>query len=409
MPMYENVEIPYRAYWSTPFCRWQGALANLHAVRLAAYVAKQELAKREIAPGEFDHGVLGITTPQQAVFHGLAWLMNQIGAPQAGGPMVAEACATSARAVAESAGEIELGAASCSLSLACDRVSNAPLVVYPNPQNVDGMPDTERWIMDNLNGAGGLVDFATEPMTAVAENCAREWQIDTGQQNEVTLRRFEQYQDAVKDDHAFHKRYMTLPFGVPDGAFKKTVGTLQGDEGVPDTSAEKLARLKPVMDGGTITYGGQTRPADGNAAIVLATPDKARALSADPNIRIQVLSFGQARTRFKMMPHAPVPASQRALDAAGIGLKDITAIKSHNPFAVNDIVFAKETGADLRTMNNYGCSLVWGHPNGPTGMRLIVELVEELVMRGGGYGLFHGCAAGDQGMAVVVKVTDRRN
>jgi acetyl-CoA acetyltransferase len=62
------------------------------------------------------------------------------------------------------------------------------------------------------------------------------------------------------------------------------------------------------------------------------------------------------------MPHAPVPASQRALDNAGISLDDITAVKTHNPFAVNDIVFCRETGFDITKMNNYGCSLIWGHP-----------------------------------------------
>ena len=88
-------------------------------------------------------------------------------------------------------------------------------------------------------------------------------------------------------------------------------------------------------------------------------------------------------------------------------LADIVAIKTHNPFAVNDIAFARATGADLMTMNNYGCSLIWGHPQGPTGLRAIVELIEELAIRGGGLGLFNGCAAGDSSMAAVVEVSGR--
>ena len=68
-------------------------------------------------------------------------------------------------------------------------------------------------------------------------------------------------------------------------------------------------------------------------------------------------------------------------------------------------MFARETGYDVNKMNNYGCSLIFGHPNGPTGMRLVIELIEELVQRGGGRGLFTGCAAGDTGMAVVLEVT----
>ena len=107
------------------------------------------------------------------------------------------------------------------------------------------------------------------------------------------------------------------------------------------------------------------------------------------------------------MPEATVPAARRALDQAGFAIADMDAIKSHNPFAVNDIVFAKETGADLEAMNNYGCPLIWGHPQGPTALRAIIELIEELAIRGGGTGLFEGCAAGDTAMAAVLRVGDR--
>jgi acetyl-CoA acetyltransferase len=104
------------------------------------------------------------------------------------------------------------------------------------------------------------------------------------------------------------------------------------------------------------------------------------------------------------MPEAPIPAAKRALEQAGLGIKDMQAVKTHNPFAVNDVLFSRETGTSLDKMNNYGCSLVWGHPQGPTGTRSVIELIEELALRGGGYGLFTGCAAGDTAMAVVIKV-----
>ena len=75
------------------------------------------------------------------------------------------------------------------------------------------------------------------------------------------------------------------------------------------------------------------------------------------------------RATARRNPTAPIGAARRALDAAGIALDDVAAIKTHNPFAVNDAVFCRETGADVDRMNNYGCSLIWGHPQGPTGMR----------------------------------------
>jgi acetyl-CoA acetyltransferase len=102
-----------------------------------------------------------------------------------------------------------------------------------------------------------------------------------------------------------------------------------------------------------------------------------------------------------------VPAARKALAHVGIGIEDIKAIKTHNPFAVNDIYFSREMGIKIEDMNNYGCSLIWGHPQGSTGARLIIELIEELVIKGGGYGLFDGCAAGDTAAAVVVKVDIR--
>jgi len=107
------------------------------------------------------------------------------------------------------------------------------------------------------------------------------------------------------------------------------------------------------------------------------------------------------------MPEAPVPAARRALAAAGIEIDQVKAIKTHNPFIVNDLVLAGSFGIDARGFNNFGSSLVWGHPQGPTALRSVIELIEELVLLGGGYGLFTGCAAGDSSMAVVLRVGDR--
>ena len=93
--------------------------------------------------------------------------------------------------------------------------------------------------------------------------------------------------------------------------------------------------------------------------------------------------------------------------AAGCALAITTGRVSngpHLPLVLNDIIFARETGAELETMNNYGCSLICGHPQAPSGMRAIIDLSEELALLGGGDGLFHGCAAGDTAMAVVLRV-----
>ena len=397
-----KAEIPYGAYWSTPFARWQGSFANLHSVEFAAHVARQELNKRKIDPKCFDYGVLGFSVPQKHSFYGLPWLMGMMGAGQASGPTLMQACATGVRTLLSAAQEIEVGMASAALVLNCDRTSNGPHLYYPNPRGPGGTGAAEDWVMDNF----GCDPLGGHSMLKTAENVAAKHAITTAEQHEVVLRREQQYRQALADGSAFLKRFMTLPFEVPAANFKKTVGTLEGDEGVSTSTPEGLAKLKPVAEGGTVTYGGQTHPADGNAAIVLTTREKARALSTNPKIAVRLQGFGMARAALAYMPEATVPAAQRALDQAGRGFGDLAAIKTHNPFAANDIYFARQTGADLMAMNNYGCSLVWGHPQAPMGTRAIIELIEELAQRGGGYGLFTGCAAGDTAMAVVLQVCD---
>ena len=395
-----RVSIPYRAYWSTPFAKWQGSLAHLHSIRFAAHVAKHALVKRGIDPAVFDYGVLGLTVPQPACFYGLPWLMTQLGAPQVGGPTISQACATGARSLAACCAEIESGGASVALAISGDRVSNGPQLYYPNPAGPGGAGTHESWVLDN---------FARDPatmqaMVQTAENVAARFGISREAQDEVTLQRYAQYADALANDRAFQRRYMDLPFDVPDERLRHTQSVLEGDEGIHQTTAEALARLKPVTAGGSVTYGGQTHPADGSAAIVLTSAERQAELSADPAVVIRILGFGQARAEPAYMPAAPIDATHRALAITGLRIGQIDAIKSHNPFAVNDLAFCRAFEIEPGRLNNYGCSLVWGHPQGPTGLRAIIELIEELVLRGGGTGLFQGCAAGDTALAAIIDV-----
>ena len=397
-----KAQIPYGAYWSTPFARWQGAFADLNAIEFAAHVTKGELARRGIEATVFDHGALGMSVPQKHSFYGLPWFAGMAGAGQIGGPTLMQACATGVRTLLAGVQEIETGLAQTSLTATCDRTSNGPHLYYPNPRGPGGTGAHEDWVMDNF----GCDPLGRHSMVQTAENVAAKHKIDTAEQHDVVLMREAQYRDAMADEHAFQKRYMTLPFEVPAPGYRKNAVTLPGDDGIRLSTAEALAKLKPVLEGGSVTFGAQTHPADGNAAIIVAHADRARALSRDPNIRVRLHGFGQTRAALAFMPEAPVPAAQRALDQAGKSVQDMKAVKTHNPFALNDILFSRLTGFPIERMNNYGCSLVWGHPQAPMGTRAIIELIEELALAGGGFGLFTGCAAGDTAMAVVLEVCD---
>ncbi len=396
--------IPYGAYWCTPFVRWQGSFSHLHPLEFAAHVGRAELAARNIDPNLIDHGVLGYTVPSSSCFYGLPWVSAMMGLDSVGGPSVNHACATSARAVQMATQEVAAGSAECSLLVMADKLSNGPHLYYPQPTGPGGTGGHEDWVLDNFSKD----PYARCAMIDTAENVAKKYGVTTSEQHDIALLRYQQYDEACADDHAFHKRFMRLPFEVPDPRFRKTVKTLNGDEGIHGTTAEGLAALKPVQPNGTVTFGAQTHPADGNAAMLVTTRERARELADDAKVEVRIAGCGLARTEKAHMPQAPVPAARRALADADLTIGDIDCIKSHNPFAVNDAVFAREFNLDWRKMNNYGCSLVWGHPQGPTGLRAMIELIEELAMRGGGRGLFHGCAAGDSAMAVVLEVRDTR-
>ncbi len=397
---FEKAYIPYGGYWSTPFCRWQGSFAHLHAVKFAAEVATGALARRRISPEVLDGIILGWTVPQKSSFYGAPWAAGLIGAPSITGPNIGQACATSGRAIANAAMEVELGMHSALLVLLGDRTSNSPHIYYPNPRGIGGIGDKEDWVWDNFSRD----PFAKNSMLETAENVAQRAGIDRAQQDEVALMRYQQYQDALKDDSAFLKRFMVLPLEVKDSSGRKVLGTLTGDEGVFPTTADGLAKLKPAAEGGTVTFGTQTYPADGNAGVIVTTREKAMELGRDRSVAVRVVSFGEGRAEKGLMAMANVPASHQALDRAGLTIRDLKAIKTHNPFAVNDVYFAGRMEIDVSAMNRFGSSLVWGHPQAPTGARLIMELIEELVIGGGGYGLFTGCAAGDTALAMVVKV-----
>ena len=389
--------IPYGGYYSSPFSRWQGTLANENAITLGAATAKRWLEEKPWDAKVFDYTYLGISVHQKHGFYGGPWSAALTGADGVPGLLVSQACSTSTVAVYHASMGVEAGLFQAPFCLMVDRCSNGPHSVWPNPNGPGGQVVSEDWVMDNF----GKDPWAGEAMIKTAENVAGEAGITREQCDAVALRRYEQYLDSLADDRAFQKRYM---FPVEVNVSRKKTILLEADEGVMESTAEGLAKLRPVLPDGVHTFGAQTHPADGNCGITIATREKAKELSADPNVEIQVISYGYARVKKAFMAAAVYPAAKMALDNANIGAGDVAAIKTHNPFAANDIHLANNLDVDVNGMNNYGSSLVFGHPQGPTGGRLIIEGIEEVAMKGGGYLLFAGCAAGDTAAALVLKV-----
>jgi acetyl-CoA C-acetyltransferase len=392
---YADVAIPLGSAWSSPFAKWQGTLAEVDSIDLAVAVTSRALADRGIDVDRFDGIVLGWTVPQQQIFYGAPTLAARLGAPGLTGPMVAQACATSVAALHAAAGALAAGAGP-QLVVTTDRISNGPTLAWPAPSGTGGAPVTSHWVLDS---------FARDPwagagMLAAAEAVAGEMGASREELDDLTALRWEQYAASLADDRAVQRRYQ-VPVEIPR---RKGSLVLESDEGVRPKTRDGIGSLPPAAPDALHTFASQTHPADGCAGAVVTTEAAAREISGEGVVRI--LGSGFARVATSRMPQAPVPAALSALEAAGLGIGDVQAITTHNPFAVNDLWFARETGVKVEDMNTSGCSLVFGHPQGPTGLRSIAELVETLRLRGGGIGLFTGCAAGDTGAAVVLEVTD---
>ena len=395
--MLTKAYIPFIGYYSSPFSRWQGSFATQNAIILGAETSKKWLAAKNWDPKMFDYLFLGITIGQPKWFYGSPWAAALIGAPHIPGVTISQACTTSATCIWQAAAGIETGLFQTPFCLMTDRCSNGPHTVWPNPMGPGGEVESENWLMDNF----GNDPWAKNAMIQTAENVAKEAGLKREQADEVTLRRYEQYVAGLDNDREFQKRYM---FPVEVVISRKKSAIVDRDEGVTSTTREGLAGLKPVLPDGIHTFGSQTHPADGNCGVAVTTREKAAELSADPSVEIRVISYGFSRAKKGFMAAAVPPAAKMAVEKAGIGVSDVKVIKTHNPFVANDLYMAAQLGIDVMGFNNYGSSLIFGHPQGPTAGRLIIEGIEETAMLGGGYLLWAGCAAGDTGAALVIKV-----
>ena len=395
--MLTNAYIPYKGYYSTPFARWQGTLANENAIELGARTARAWLSAKDISPKAFDYLILGLTVGQPAMFYGGPWASALLGAEHLGGFLISQACSTSTTVLHQAAMGVETGLYKTAFTLMTDRCSNGPHTIWPNPNGPGGQVVSEDWVMDHF----GNDPWAGNAMIQTAENVAKEAGVTREACDDLALRRYEQYLDALKNDRAFQKQYM---FPVTVAVSKKKTMTMDADEGVMPFTKEGLAGLKPVLPGGVHTFGAQTHPADGNCGLIVASKEKAGELSQDPSKDARIISYGYSRAKKGFMAMAVVPAAEMALDKAGISIRDVKVIKTHNPFAANDIYLADQMGINVNGFNNFGSSLIFGHPQAPTAGRLIIEGIEELAAKGGGYLLFTGCAAGDTGAALILKI-----
>jgi acetyl-CoA acetyltransferase len=398
VPMaYQRARIPYGTWGSSYFPAWQTSpLAEVNIGQFAGESMNRILGLRKVPKSEIDFLVIGSTIP----WHWKFWTAPVVAScmdHRIPGYHVEQACATGLQAVMVAAAEVESNSHDVVGVLTFDRTSDSPVGVFPERrtyQRTYALSD----VWDN---------FGFDPATGKAMlNCAgasaRKYRLDRREVDELAAHRYEQYFNA-KSKGFLNKVLVPLEILNLQG---KSSGWIDDDFGVREIS---LASLRAMRELDTcVTAGTQTHASDGMATLLVTDRKRVMQLSPKPEIDIQLVGKTEVRTYPSLMPEAPTLAVQKLLERTGLSMADITVAKDHNPFAVNDVIFSKLLKYDWRKMNNTGCPLVWGHPQGPTLTRIIIEALEEAVELGGGYVLVFGCAAGDVGIAAIFKVTDGR-
>ncbi len=392
--MLPAARIPYGTWGSSYFPAWQTSpLAEVNIGQFAGEAMARVLGLRGVPQTELDYLVIGSTIP----WHWKFWtapLVSSCMGRRLPGYHAEQACATGLQAMLLAGAEVEGGASDVVGVLTFDRTSDSPVGVFPERRSYERTQAlTDVW--DNF----GFDPATGNAMITAAGITARKYRTDRREVDEVAYLRHQQYFDARAS--GFLDRVL-VPFDLLNTQ-GRPLGRVDDDLGVRHVTLDGLRAMRELDT--CVTSGTQTHASDGMACLLVTTEEKAKELSARPEVDIRYVAKTEVRTEPSLMPEAPALAVRKLLERTGLSMADMAVVKNHNPFAVNDVVFARLLDYDWREMNNTGCPLVWGHPQGPTLTRVAIEAFEEAVDLGGGYVLIFGCAAGDVGIAAIFEVS----
>lgn len=407
-PIYPSAFIPYGTWGGSWFPAWHtSALAEVDIARFAAEAMPYILGKRNVPISELEYLITGSTIPWLYKFWASPYLSHCFG-HRLPGFHLEQACATGLQVIIKASAHIQSGSHDVVGVLAFDKTSNSPAGVFPN-QGTYRRTEVISDIWDNFGydpstGQSGFNQATGETsMIACAGRTARKYKLDLKEVQELSYWRYHQYFEAkekgILDKYLFKMKVLDVR--------GQQLGVVDDDYGIRKYTS--VDQMKPERELDTcVTAGGQTHASDGMFTLLVTTEGKAKELSVRPEITIQLIGAQEYRTEAGFMPDAPAGAVKKLFARTGLTVNDMAAIYDHNPFAVNDLIFSKLFDYDWHNMNNTGSPLVYGHPQGPTLIRVTVEALEWAVGKGGGYVLIFGCAAGDVGIAAIFKVSDSK-
>ena len=369
-------------YVRSPFAiAHKGQLTRVRPDDLAATVVRGLMDQTGIDAGAIEDLILGCAFPEGEQGFNVARLVGMLaGLPRSvAGTTVNRWCGSSMQAVHMAAGAIALGSGRAYIAAGVESMTRVPMMGFnpmPNPVLAEREPG------------------AFMSMGITAENLAAQYAIPRADQEAFAA---ESHRKAAAAQAAgrFDAEIVAIP--TPDGAMVTRDGGIR-----PETTAETLAALKPAFRAdGSVTAGTSSPLTDGAAAVLVVHEEFARAHRLKPLARIRAAAVAGCDPT--IMGIGPVPAARKALDQAGLSVRDLSIVESNEAFAVQAMSVARELGFDESRVNIDGGALALGHPLGATGARITGKAAALLKREGGTFALATQCIGGGQGIATVLE------
>jgi len=369
----------------TPIGRRKGSLSEVHAGDLGAHSLKALVERTGIDPSIVDDVIFGCVDtigPQAGDIARTCWLCA--GLPEeVPGTTVDRQCGSSQQAVHFAAQAVMSG--------------TQDVVVAGGVQNMTQIPISAAMLAaepfgfsDPFSGSKGWVErYGNTPVDqfSSAEMMAKKWDIS---REEMEVFALESHTRAIR--------------AIKEGRFKNEIapfGDFDTDETPRESSLEKMATLKVLMEGGRMTAAVSSQLCDASAALLVVNERALKEYGLKPRARVHHISVRAADPIWMLT--APIPATAYALKKAGMTLGDIDLIEINEAFAPVVLAWQKETGADMAKVNVNGGAIALGHPLGATGARLMTTLLNELERTGGRYGLQTMCEGGGQANVTILE------
>jgi 3-oxoadipyl-CoA thiolase len=372
----------------TPIGRRGGALVDVRPDDLAATVIAEAVARAGVDPAEIEDVYFGAANQAGEDNRNVARMAVLLaGLPETvAGVTVNRLCASGLSAVIAASHAIAAGDGDLFVAGGVESMSRAPLV-HARPDIGDDATEYDTQLGWRFPNPRLAELFPLESMGETGENVAERWGVSREDQDAFALRSQQRWA-AAADSGRFDEELIAVN------------GLTRDEHPRPDTTAEKLAALKPVFrEGGSVTAGNASGVNDGAAALVIASEERAATLSVEPLGRF--VGSAVAGVDPRVMGIGPVSAVHKLLERTGLAVGDLDLVELNEAFASQSLAVIRELGLDDEKVNVNGGAIAMGHPLGMSGARLVVSLLHELRRRDGRYGLATLCVGVGQGQAAL--------